>query len=276
MACTRPAAARSSPSTSARPRPKRSGRAFLRGLVKRGLVGVPARHQRRPCRPKGRDREGSGLRLAALHGPLPARLLRARPQGPTRPARCSDPADLRLRLASRRPATGSQKPSRTSTGASAGSRRLLEDAEARHPRLLRVSGLALAQAPQHQPARTLQQRSRPTHRRRRHLPRRPQPDPPRRHDLHRPTVAPFLRALGPAGQDGTTEALSHAMSNGDSIAHAGGESSVSRSGRGAAASAALGRSRAGGRADSLTFLSTDPGLTLGMSCRPPPVRGSPA
>jgi transposase-like protein len=52
----------------------------------------------------------------------------------------------------------------------------LEDRDAarrrrsRHPRLLRVPALALAQAALDEPARALQQRSRPTHRRRRHLP----------------------------------------------------------------------------------------------------------
>ena len=56
---------------------------------------------------------------------------------------------------------------------------------ARHPRLLRVPALALAQAALDQPARALQPRSRPTHRRRRHLPRRPLADPPRRDALHR-------------------------------------------------------------------------------------------
>jgi putative transposase len=55
----------------------------------------------------------------------------------------------------------------------------------RHPRLLRVSRRALAQAAQHEPARTLQQRGRPPHRRRRHLPQRPLADPARRHALHR-------------------------------------------------------------------------------------------
>ena len=55
----------------------------------------------------------------------------------------------------------------------------------RHPRLLHVPELALAQAQVDQPAGALQQRSRPAHRRRRDLPRRPQPDPPRRDALHR-------------------------------------------------------------------------------------------
>ena len=45
---------------------------------------------------------------------------------------------------------------------------------ARHPGLLRVPELALAQAQLDQPARALQPRGRPAHRRRRHLPRRPQ------------------------------------------------------------------------------------------------------
>src|SRR3954469_13186196 len=40
MAYTKAAAARSSRSMSARPRPRRSGPDFLRGLVARGLVGV--------------------------------------------------------------------------------------------------------------------------------------------------------------------------------------------------------------------------------------------
>ena len=69
--------------------------------------------------------------------------------------------------------------------------RLGEDRDAargrrdRHPRLLRVPGRALAQAALHQPARALQQRDRPPHRRRRHLPQRRRPDPARRHALHR-------------------------------------------------------------------------------------------
>src|SRR4051794_1138197 len=54
-----------------------------------------------------------------------------------------------------------------------------------HPGLLRVPRGALAQAAQHKPARTLQQRDRPAHRRRRHLPRRSLTDPTRRHALHR-------------------------------------------------------------------------------------------
>ena len=55
----------------------------------------------------------------------------------------------------------------------------------RHPGLLRVPAVALAQAALHQPARALQPRNRPPHRRRRHLPRRPLADPARRDALHR-------------------------------------------------------------------------------------------
>src|SRR5215207_3736803 len=55
----------------------------------------------------------------------------------------------------------------------------------RNPRLLRVPELALAQAALHQPAGALQQGDRPAHRCRRHLPQRPRPDPARRDALHR-------------------------------------------------------------------------------------------
>ena len=88
--------ARSSPSMSARPRPRRLD-PFLRGLVKRGLVGVQLAISRRPRRPEGRDRQGPGLRLAALHRAFPARLLRPCPQGPARPAGRADPPDLHRR-----------------------------------------------------------------------------------------------------------------------------------------------------------------------------------
>jgi hypothetical protein len=40
-----------------------------------------ARHLRCPRRPEGCDREGAGLRLAALHRALPQRLPRTRAQG---------------------------------------------------------------------------------------------------------------------------------------------------------------------------------------------------
>ena len=57
----------------------------------------PAGDLRRPRRAEGGDRQGPGLRLAALHRPLPPRLPRPRPQGPARPAGGADPADLQRR-----------------------------------------------------------------------------------------------------------------------------------------------------------------------------------
>ena len=54
----------------------------------RGAAG----HQRRAPRVEGRDREGAGHALAALHGALPARSQRPCPQGPARRARCRDPS----------------------------------------------------------------------------------------------------------------------------------------------------------------------------------------
>ena len=144
----------------------------------------PAGDLRRPRRPEGGDREGPGLRLAALHRPLPPRLPRARPQGPARAAGGADPADLQRRLArpGARPALGGGRASRRAPGQG---RDALRGRRGRHPGLLRVPELALAQAQIDQPARALQQGDRPAHRRRRHLPRRPRPDPPRRDALHR-------------------------------------------------------------------------------------------
>ncbi len=143
-----------------------------------------ARHLRRARRAEGRDREGPRLRLAALHGPLPARLPRPRAQGPARAAGGADPADLQRRhaRAGARPAVGGRRapgrPARQGRRAARGRR-------ARHPRLLRVPARSLAQAQIDQSARALQPRDRPPHRRRRHLPRRPEPDPARRNALHR-------------------------------------------------------------------------------------------
>jgi putative transposase len=54
-------------------------REFLRGLVKRGLVGGAAGDLGRPSRPQGGDRPGARLPLAALHGALPQGLPRPRP-----------------------------------------------------------------------------------------------------------------------------------------------------------------------------------------------------
>ncbi len=89
----------------------------------------PARRQRRARRSEGGDREGPRLCLAALHRPFPARLLRACPQGPARPARRADPADLRRREArpGARPALRSCRPSRRALRKIA---TMLEDAEA--------------------------------------------------------------------------------------------------------------------------------------------------
>jgi mutator family transposase len=99
-ASTRPAGARSSRSTSARPRPRRLDQLPQRpGPARPGRR--PARHQRRARRPEGGDRQGPGLRLAALHRPLPQRLLRSRPQGPAWPARRPDPASPACSASSR-------------------------------------------------------------------------------------------------------------------------------------------------------------------------------
>jgi hypothetical protein len=54
---------------------------FLRGLSRARPDRRAARHLRCPRRPEGRDREGAGLRLAALHRALPQRLPRPRAQG---------------------------------------------------------------------------------------------------------------------------------------------------------------------------------------------------
>ncbi len=59
---------------------------FLRGLVERGLVGVQLAISDAHAGLKAAIAKVLGLRLAALHRALPARLLRARPQGPARPA----------------------------------------------------------------------------------------------------------------------------------------------------------------------------------------------
>ena len=92
------AAARWSAWTSARPRPRRSGAAFLRSLRARGLDGVQLVHLRRPHRPQDRDRQGARLPLAALHRPLPARHARPRRPGPAAAGVGRDPRDLRRRL----------------------------------------------------------------------------------------------------------------------------------------------------------------------------------
>jgi transposase-like protein len=66
---------------------------FLRDLVARP-GRRPARHLRRACRPEGRDRQGPGLRLAALHRALPQRLPGPRPPRSAWAAGSADPPDL--------------------------------------------------------------------------------------------------------------------------------------------------------------------------------------
>ena len=93
----------------------------------------------------------------------------------------ADPPDLqRRRTLAQAPATGSPKRSRTLERPAAQGRRAARGRRGRHPRLLRLPGRPLAQAPLDQSARALQPRDRPAHRRRRHLPRRPLADPPGR------------------------------------------------------------------------------------------------
>ena len=70
---------------------------FLRGLVARGLVGVQLAICDAHAGLKAAIAKVLGCSLAALHRPLPARLSRARPQGPARPAGGADPADLQRR-----------------------------------------------------------------------------------------------------------------------------------------------------------------------------------
>jgi hypothetical protein len=74
------------PARDSRPRRRRGrDRGVLDRLPPRSGRARPdrraARHLRSPRRPEGRDREGAGLRLAALHRALPQRLPRPRAQG---------------------------------------------------------------------------------------------------------------------------------------------------------------------------------------------------
>jgi transposase-like protein len=86
--------ARASRSTSARAETEAFWTAFVRGLVKRGLVGVRLVISDAHAGLKRGDRKVPRLRVAALQRALPARLFRAGAQGPARPARRADPADL--------------------------------------------------------------------------------------------------------------------------------------------------------------------------------------
>ena len=171
-ASTRPAAARSSPSTSARPRPRRSGPSFLRGLVKRGLVGVQLAISDAHAGLKAAIakvlgcawqrctvhflRDCFGHARKDQHGLLGALI---------RPIFNADSLDAGARSALR----SGRAPRRAPRQDRGDARRR----RGRHPRLLRVPAVALAQAALDEPARALQPRDRPPHRRRRHLPRRP-------------------------------------------------------------------------------------------------------
>ena len=110
---------------------------FLRGLVARGLVGVQLAISDAHAGPEGGDREGAGLRLAALHRALPPRLPRPRPPRPARAAGGADPADLQRRLAEpgARSALRSGRAPRRAAGQG---RRDARGRRGRHPRLLRV------------------------------------------------------------------------------------------------------------------------------------------
>ena len=186
----RPRRARDRPPRDHRPRRRRGrDRGVLDRVPARPGRARPGRRAagdlRRPRRPEGRDREGAGLRLAALHRALPQRLPRPRPPRPARAAGGADPPDLQRRLAraGARPALRSRRAPRRPAARKVAA--MLEDAEddilafyafpADHWRKLRID----------QPARALQPRDRPAHRRRRHLPRRPLADPPGRDALHR-------------------------------------------------------------------------------------------
>jgi hypothetical protein len=157
---------------------------FLRGLVKRGLVGVQLAISDAHAGLKAAIAKvlGCAWQRCTVHF-LRDCLGHAR-QGPARAARGADPTDLQRRLASagaRSALRGGRAPRRPD-----GQGRLdARGRRARHPRLLRVPARSLAQAALDQPARALQPRGRPAHRRRRHLPRRPEPDPARRNALHR-------------------------------------------------------------------------------------------
>ena len=110
---------------------------FLRGLVKRGLVGVQLAISDAHAGLKAAIAKVLGLRLAALHRPLPARLPRARPQGPARAAGGADPADLQRRhpRAGARSALRGRRASRRAAGQGRDAARGRRD---RHPGLLRV------------------------------------------------------------------------------------------------------------------------------------------
>jgi transposase-like protein len=154
-----------------------------RGLVKRGLVGVQlavsdARGGLKAAIAKVRPR------LATQHGPFPQGLLRAHPQGPARPAGRADPpifnSDSFAQARDRLSEAVAHLDGRRSKIAS-----MLEDAEARHPRLLRVSASHWRKLRSTNPLERFNPRGRPAHRCRRHLPPRPLTHPARGDAVHR-------------------------------------------------------------------------------------------
>ena len=159
---------------------------FLRGLVKRGLVGVQLAISDAHAGPEGRDRQGpraapgsaAPCTSSATASATPARISTACWRRLIRPIFNAENSHARR-------AIGSPRPSRTSTAGWARSPTMLEDAETDILAFYAFPAAHWRKLRSHQPARALQQGDRPPHRRRRHLPRRPRADPPRRDALHR-------------------------------------------------------------------------------------------
>ncbi len=174
--CTSPAGGKSSASTSAKPKPRRSGASSF-DRWSRGLVGVQlAISDAHP-----------GLK-AALAQVLGAPWQRCSVHflrdclGHARKDQhgCSrrDPADLSVRHR-RAGARAARRGGRPAPAAAAEDRRVTRRSRRRRARLLRRAARALEQAALDQPARALQPRNRTQNRRRRHLSRRPSADPAR-------------------------------------------------------------------------------------------------
>jgi hypothetical protein len=118
---------------------------FLRGLVKRGLVGVQLAISDAHAGLKPRS-IGRRLRLAALHGALPPRLFRTCPQGPARPAGGADPPDLcRRRVEQARDRSPRPSPVSTTEGAFCACR--LEERPTRSTRSPYALGLMVCSVP---------------------------------------------------------------------------------------------------------------------------------
>jgi len=139
---------------------------------------------RRARRSQEGDRTGAWLPLATLHRPLPQGGARPRPPRTAADARRPAPPDLQRRLG-RAVARAGRRRARAPTQAATEGGGASRAGRGRPARLLRLPERALAEAPQHQPARACQPRDRPAHRRRRHLPQRPLADPARRQRRHR-------------------------------------------------------------------------------------------